>query len=66
MEDRDIAGAVYDFAAYLTTRKEGFSVGSSHDASRMANEVSDWCKARNVDADDANVLHWDDSRRKIP
>ena len=56
----NISGAIFDFAGYLTTMKEAYTVGAAHEASRMAHEAEDWLKRRGVNPSSANVQTWQD------
>ena len=56
----NIRGAIFDFAAYLTTMDDEYTVGSHHNSARMADEVKLFLAKRNMDGDDANVLGWQD------
>lgn len=40
--DANIRGAIYDFAGYLTTLDDSFTVGAKHNATRMSEAVSNW------------------------
>ena len=55
-----IAGAIYDFAGYLTTlpHKEAIHCSRVHDAAPMVKAINDWCKRRNLCTDDARVGSW--------
>ena len=53
-----VSGALYDFAGYLTTMDEAYTVGAAHDASRMATEVKGFLEKRDISLADANVMTW--------
>ena len=55
-----IAGAIYDFAGYLTTlpHKEAIHCSVVHDAVPMVKAINDWCKRRNLCTDDARFGSW--------
>lgn len=55
---RIISGAIFDFAAYLTTREEVIEVGSSVEASSMVKLITEWAKLRNLNYHDADVKNW--------
>lgn len=59
-QDAAIAGALYDFAGYLTTRpaKHSFMVGGAHNASPMVEALTAWAKIRGLSLDDADVEGW--------
>lgn len=54
----DLVGAIYDFAASLTTNPEPIMAGSGHDAAPMAERVKEWTGKRGLSVVDANVLDW--------
>ena len=53
-----IAGAIFDFAGYLTTRDTVIEVGSTANASPVADLVKDWAALRGLSLADAAVLSW--------
>lgn len=53
-----IAGAIFDFAGYLTTRDIVIEVGSTANASPVADLVRDWAALRGLSLADAAVLSW--------
>jgi hypothetical protein len=54
-----IVGALYDFAASLTVRKDPITAGASHNASPMAEAVSSFVKERACDTvQDPPVREW--------
>jgi hypothetical protein len=53
-----IAGALFDFAGYLTTLAESYTVGEKHDASRMVEELRIWARTRKLSLEPADVMHW--------
>lgn len=61
-----IAGALFDFAGFLTTRKESMSVGASEMASPMAEAIKEFAKLRELPIDDAAVLSWQEWLRAAP
>lgn len=58
--DPRVAGAIFDFAAWLTTQPGTLEIGRSHDAAPMAEAVRKWGRARLFDTDDADVITWQD------
>lgn len=58
--DRKIAGALFDFASSLTTRKETITVGEQHNAIPILDALQEWAKKRNLNLDEADVQHWND------
>ncbi len=55
---RVIAGAIFDFAGYLITRDTVIEVGSTANASPVADLVKDWAALRGLSLADAAVLSW--------
>jgi hypothetical protein len=53
-----IAGAIFDFAGFLTTREKVIRVGSTANASPIADLVKEWASKRGLSLDDAAVLSW--------
>lgn len=53
--------AIYGFAAWLTCRPEAVSVGSTHDAAKVAELCKEWCEANGLpevtDAYPDNIVH---------
>ena len=53
-----VAGAIFDFAGYLTTREKVIRVGSSAEASPMVDLITEWAKIRNLSIKEAKVKDW--------
>ena len=53
-----IAGAVFDFAGFLTTRESATLFGASADASPMVALLSEWASTRNLNLNNADVERW--------
>ena len=53
-----VAGAIFDFAGFMTTRSEVIEVGSTADAGPVADLVKEWAELRGLDLADAAVLSW--------
>ena len=53
-----IAGALFDFAGFLTTREKVIDVGSTANAAPVADLVKEWAELRGLSLDDAAVLSW--------
>jgi hypothetical protein len=47
--------ALYMFGAWLTTREEKVTFSHKHDASKMADLISEFCKANNLDEPRENM-----------
>jgi hypothetical protein len=60
-----IAGAVFDFAGYLTTRDETIKVGAKANAAPMADHVKQWAMQRQLDIDNADVEHWESALLRV-
>ncbi|BCG50132.1 hypothetical protein [Ralstonia phage RP13] len=56
--DYVVAGALYDFAARLTTLDQSITVGAKHNASPMAELVNKFINERGVDQSEAMVQDW--------
>ncbi len=57
---RRALGAVYDFAAWLTTRREPVTIGETHDAAIVAELVREFASRRGMaDLADIPVIEWD-------
>jgi len=59
MNDPRIAGALFDFAGYLTTRDSPTTFGACYDASPVVKLLTDWAKERGLSLDDAMVKGWE-------
>jgi hypothetical protein len=55
-----IAGALFDFMGWLTTRKERLALSRADNASPAADAIKDFAKMRGLSLDDARVLDWQD------
>ena len=55
-----IAGAIYDFAGYLTTlpHKEAIHCSEAHEAPPMVKAITEWCNRRGLCTADARVKTW--------
>lgn len=55
-----IAGAIFDFAGYLTTlpQKAAIHCSEVHEAVPMVKAITEWCKRRNLCTADARVETW--------
>ena len=53
-----VAGAIFDFAGFLTTRAEVIEVGSTANAGPVADLVKEWAELRGLNLADAAVLSW--------
>jgi hypothetical protein len=55
---RIIAGALFDFLGFLTTREEATSFGSRELASPAVDLLKEWADTRRLFLDDADVAGW--------
>ena len=53
-----IAGALFDFMAWLTSRKERIVLSSADEASPAVDAIRDFAKMRGLSLDDAKVQDW--------
>ena len=58
-----IAGALFDFMGWLTSRKERLVLSSADEASPAVDAISDFAKMRGLSLDDAKVQDWQDMAR---
>lgn len=56
-----IAGALFDFMAWLTSRPKRIMLSSVDDASPAVDAIRDFAKLRGLSLDDACVLDWQDN-----
>jgi hypothetical protein len=56
-----IAGALFDFMGYLTSRTERIVLSASDDAAPAVDAIRDFAKKRNLSLDDALVREWIDA-----
>lgn len=56
-----IAGCVYDFASFLSSRDETLILGSAHGAAPVADAAAEFLKNRRIDDLHADVRGWSDS-----
>ena len=58
MNDSVIAGALFDFMGWLTSRKERIVLSSADNASPAVDAIRDFAKMRSLSLDDAKVQDW--------
>ena len=61
-----IAGAIFDFAGFLTTRDKVIKVGSTANAAPVADLVKEWADMRKLSLDDVAVSWWQDVLEEPP
>jgi hypothetical protein len=58
-ERRDIAGALFDFLAFLTIQKKTLAVGASEPcAGSLCDLLSEWAAIRGLSIENARIKHW--------
>jgi hypothetical protein len=50
-----VAGAIFDFAAWLTMRETPITIGSGNDAAPVVALIEEWAHSRGVDIDSQSV-----------
>jgi len=58
-----IAGALFDFMGWLTSRKERIVLSSADNASPAVEVITEFAKMRGLSLDDAKVQDWQDMAR---
>ena len=58
MRDPKVAGALYDFMGYLTTRYDHLAVGATHNCVPLLDKFKDWAALRGLDIEAADVEGW--------
>lgn len=53
-----IAGALFDFLGYLTSRDEALTLSGHHHAMPAVDALSAWAATRGLDLDVADVERW--------
>ena len=61
-----IAGAVFDFMGYLTSRKERIVLSAADEASPAVDAISDFATKRGLSLDNARVRDWVDALAQPP
>jgi hypothetical protein len=56
-----IAGALFDFMGYLTSRKDRIVLSAADDAAPAADAIIDFATKRGLSLDDAQVREWIDA-----
>jgi hypothetical protein len=56
-----IAGAIFDFGGFLTTRDNVVEIGATANASSMVELIKEWAALRGLSLDDAAVLSWQET-----
>ena len=58
MNDSIIAGALFDFMGWLTSRKERIVLSSADEASPAVDAIRDFAKMRGLSLDNAKLQDW--------
>ncbi len=53
-----VAGALFDFAGFLTTRDEPITASARHDATPWVDAIREFASMRGLDISDADVTGW--------
>ena len=61
-----IAGAVYDFAGFITTRNKVIGVGATADAAPVADLVEEWANRRSLSLKNAAIGSWEKTLAEPP
>jgi len=61
MNNSIIAGALFDFMGWLTSRKERLVLSSTDEASPAVDAIKDFAKMRGLSLDDAQVQTWQEA-----
>ena len=56
---RCVAGALFDFLGYLTTRESPVTFSTRHSASPAVEVLQAWADKKGLDISDADVENWD-------
>ena len=56
---RVVAGVLFDFMGWLTSRRERLVLSSTDDAAPAADAIKDFAEMRGLSLDDAKVQDWD-------
>ena len=61
VEHRVVAGALFDFMGWLTSRRERLVLSSTDDAAPAADAIKDFAEMRGLSMNDAQVKEWQDN-----
>lgn len=56
-----VAGALFDFAGYLTTLPEPLAIGAAEFSGPMVEHLKKWAETRKLPLDEAAVMSWQDA-----
>lgn len=57
-KDAKVAGALFDFIGFLTTRDKRITLSSSYPSTPALDALEDWAKLRGLDISEAAVRDW--------
>jgi archaellum component FlaC len=60
-----VAGALYDFVAWLTTRDTTVVVGKNFPVYAISEAIQEWAAKRGLSLDNANVENWEERLAKV-
>ena len=66
INDKIIAGILFDFMGWLTSRDERLTLSSVDDSAPAADAVVEFCDMRGISLDEAAVLNWNELRIEQP
>lgn len=61
---RVVAGALYDFGAYLSIQSKDVVVGMFQDSTPLLQLLADFCTNRSLETENARILFWQDIIKK--
>jgi hypothetical protein len=61
LDDQVIAGALFDFMGWLTSRNERLVLSSADNAGPAVEVIKEFAKMRGLSLDDARVQDWQDT-----
>jgi hypothetical protein len=59
-----VAGALYDFGAWLTIQPQDLIIGMLQDSTPLLEALAKFCEKRMLETEDARILFWQDIIRK--
>jgi len=60
-----VAGALFDFAGYMTTRDKSIKVGAKENPSPVLDQLKSWSRNRHLNLDDADVEKWTKALERV-
>ena len=65
MDHKQIAGALFDFLGWATTRPAVLRLGASECPQPAVEALKEWAKTRGLSLKDADVMEWNQSTWEI-